>query len=317
MNKGLRVLSLFDGISCGRVALERVGLPVNEYIAYEIDSSAIKVSEHNYADIVHCGDVTKADYTEYKGIDLLMGGSPCTNFSSAGNRKGAVTDKGESVTTYEDYIRLKESGVSFEGQSYLFWEYVRALREVKPTYFLFENVKMKKEWRDIITEALGVESILINSKKFSVQSRERLYWTNIPINQEDLENRDCSLVLKDIVRECDNSSHHLSEKHKQGFLRNYKWRGLSLEEKSTTLLASYYKQPAHCPYIECNQSESGYRMLSPIECERLQTLPDNYTDCVSKTQRYKSLGNCWTVDVISYILQNLKNKETEEEKCGY
>ena len=121
-----------------------------------------------------------------------------------------------------------------------------------------------------------------------------------------MDNVSCNLFLRDIVRECDNNSYHLTEKHKRGFLRNYKWRGLTLDEKSSTLLASYYKQPAHSPYIKCDLSESGYRMLSPIECERLQTVPDDYTACVNKSQRYKSLGNSWTVDVIAYILNELK-----------
>ena len=155
----MNVLSLFDGISCGRVALERAGITVDRYIAYEIDPIAIKISSSNYPDIEHMGDVTTADFKQYEGIDLLIGGSPCQSLS----------------------ITMSKTRKHLDGKSKLFFEYVRALEEAKPKYFLFENVaSMNQESKEVISELLGCEPILINSDDFSAQSRPRLYWTNIP-----------------------------------------------------------------------------------------------------------------------------------------
>lgn len=171
----MKVLSLFDGISCGKVALERAGIQVEEYVAYEIDKSAIQISKKNYPEIVQRGDVTKADFTEFKGFDLVMGGSPCQGFSIAGKQ-----------LNFED------------PRSKLFFEFKRAIDEVKPKYFLLENVKMKKEYENIISEYLGVEPIEINSSLVSAQNRKRLYWTNIPGVQRP---EDRGIMLKDIVHE--------------------------------------------------------------------------------------------------------------------
>lgn len=171
----MNVLSLFDGISCGMVALERAGIPVERYVAYEIDPNAIKISRKNYPQIEHCGDVTTSDFLEYKGFDLLIGGSPCQDLSIA-NQKG--------------------EGLSGE-RSGLFWEYVRALEVIKPKYFLLENVaSMKKVYRDKITEILGVEPIMINSALVSAQQRKRLYWTNI---KNVVQPEDKWIFLKDIL----------------------------------------------------------------------------------------------------------------------
>lgn len=171
--KPLKVLSLFDGISCGMVALERAGIPVERYVAYEIEPNAIKISKKNYPDIEHCGDVTTADFKQYKGFDLVIGGSPCQGFSTAGKRLNF-----------------------FDDRSRLFFEYVRALKEVKPKYFLLENVKMKKEWVDIISSSVGVEPIEINSALVSAQNRKRLYWTNIPDVKQP---QDKGIMLEDVV----------------------------------------------------------------------------------------------------------------------
>ena len=295
--KGLNVLSLFDGISCGMVALERTGIPVDTYYASEIDKYAMKISNKNYPEIIQLGNVTKVTYnngtlyTEDKkyyigDIDILIGGSPCQSFTFAGKKEGMVTDENIEITTLEQYLKLKSEGFTFKGQSYLFWEYIRLLNEIRPTYFLLENVKMQKFWQDVITRTLGIEPLRFNSKLLSAQRRDRLYWTNINSGNIELPD-DLGLLLKDIVREEDNDKYHLSKIHHQAFLKSYKWTANYLDEKSKPLLASYYKQPPHCPYIPCEQSESGYRMLSPVECERLQTLPDNYTEGISKTQRYK------------------------------
>jgi DNA (cytosine-5)-methyltransferase 3A len=155
--KGINVLSLFDGIGGGRIALDRIGAKIDHYYASEVDSNAIKICQKNWDDVIEIGDVRLIDGNQYKGqLDLLCGGSPCQNFSFAGTMKGAVTTSNIEITTLEQYLELKNKGFEFEGQSYLFWEYVRILKETKPKYFLLENVKMAKKWENIITRALGV-----------------------------------------------------------------------------------------------------------------------------------------------------------------
>ena len=312
------VLSLFDGISGGRVALERAGIVADAYFASEVDAYAIQIAQKNYPSTIQIGDVSKVSYKEgvlytdngnfnVGAIDLLIGGSPCQNFTFAGKREGMVTDANVEITSLDQYLELKESGFVFKGQSYLFWEYIRLLREIKPQYFLLENVKMSQRWQSVITNAVGVSPVNINSELLSAQRRNRLYWTNINGGTIPQPN-DLKLVLNDVVREEDNNQYHLSTVHHNAFLKSYKWTPNYLTEKSKPLLASYYKQPPHCPYIPCTQSESGYRMLSPVECERLQTLPDNYTEGISKTQRYKCIGNGFTANVIAYIFSYLQDK---------
>ena len=297
----MNVLSLFDGISCGMVALERAGIKVDKYYASEIDKHAIAISQKNYPNIIQVGDVRDIDATLYSDCELLIGGSPCQSFTFSGKREGMVTEENIEITSLDQYLELKNEGFDFKGQSYLFWEYVRLLKAIKPKYFLLENVKMAKKWERIITDALGIEPIRINSSLLSAQRRDRLYWTNINAGAID-QPKELGILLKDIIREEDNNNYHLSAIHYKAFLKSYKWAPNDPNEKSKPLLASYYKQPPHCPYIPCMQSESGYRMLSPVECERLQTLPDGYTEGISKTQRYKCIGNGWTVDVVAYIL---------------
>lgn len=202
-------------------------------------------------------------------------------------------------------------GFSFAGemlnfedpQSKLFFEFVRALKEVEPKYFLLENVKMPKRFENVITEYLGVKPILINSNLVSAQNRQRLYWTNIP-NIDLPEDR--GILLKDII-EPDLGLFPLSTAHLNAFLKSYpSWKESPLEGKSKPILASYYRQPPYCPYVRSEVTESGYRRLTPVECERLQNLPDNYTEGVSNSARYKTIGNGWTVDVIAHILKNIK-----------
>lgn len=276
----MKVLSLFDGISCGMVALKKCGFDIESYDAYEIDKSAITISRKNHPEIKQHGSVVDADFTQYKGYDLLIGGSPCQGFSFAGER-----------LNFED------------PQSKLFFEFVRALKEVEPKYFLLENVKMPKRFETIITEYLGVEPILINSNLVSAQNRQRLYWTNIP-NVDLPEDR--GILLKDII-EPDLGLFPLSTAHLNAFLKSYpSWKESPLEGKSKPILASYYRQPPYCPYVRSEVTESGYRRLTPVECERLQNLPDNYTEGVSNSARYKTIGNGWTVDVIAHILKNIK-----------
>lgn len=278
----MKVLSLFDGISCGMLALKKCGFNLESYDAYEIDKDAIKISRKNFPEIKQHGSVIGADFTQYKRYDLLIGGSPCTGFSFAGER-----------LNFED------------PQSKLFFEFVRALKEVEPKYFLLENVKMPKQFETVITEYLGVKPILINSNLVSAQNRQRLYWTNIPnVTQPE----DCGILLKDIL-EPDNGAYPLSKRHYEAFLKSYpSWKESPLDGKSKPLLASYYRQPPYCPYVKSEVTESGYRRLTPVECERLQNVPENYTEGVSVSARYKALGNGWTVNVITHILKNIKDE---------
>ena len=195
----MNVLSLFDGISCGQIALERANIKVNKYYASEIYKNAIKVTMFNYPETIQLGDIRNIDTKKLPKIDLLIGGSPCTNFSSSGKRNGMTTKDKIILDTLEKYLQLKEEYCDFDGFSYLFWEYVRILKEVQPKYFLLENVKMNPKWEHIITETLGVRPIEINSSLVSAQNRVRLYWTNIPnVNQPSDKNINLVDILEDI-----------------------------------------------------------------------------------------------------------------------
>lgn len=285
----LSVLSLFDGMSCGQIALHRAGLKVKQYYASEIDEYAIKVTQHNYPNTIQLGDATKV--TGLTDIDLLIGGSPCQGFSFAGKQ-----------------LNFKDE------RSKLFFEFVRLKNECNPKYFLLENVKMKKEYEDIITGYLGVKPLRINSLLVSAQNRERLYWTNIPVNSLP-ENR--RITIADLV------GVEVEEKSDAVIVVNniYPKKGqngnvYALKGKSKTLSAGVGITgngigSSNAPKIEWN-NEQGWRRLTALECERLQTVPDNYTKVVSDTQRYKMLGNGWTVDVIAFILSHLNAGNT----CG-
>ena len=257
----MNVLSLFDGMSCGQIALNKAGIKYKKYFASEIDKYAIKITQKNYPNTVQLGDVIKIKGKELPKIDLLIGGSPCQGFSFAGKQ-----------------LNFKDP------RSKLFFEFVRLLNECKPKYFLLENVRMKKEYQDIISEQLGVKPVMINSSLVSAHNRVRLYWTNIPI--DDLEDK--GIILKDIIE-----------------------YGSVDREKSYCLDANYYKGTNLEQYLKkCRRQivfqKDGIRKLTPLECERLQTVPENYTEGVSNTQRYKMLGNGWTVDIISHIFKNIK-----------
>lgn len=293
----MKVLSLFDGISCARVALDRAGIPVEFYYASEIDKYAIQVSHKNYPDIQNLGSVVGLNVLP-TNIDLLIGGSPCQDLSIA---------------------KKERKGLDGE-RSGLFWEYVRILREVNPKYFILENVaSMPKEARDTITKELGVEPIMINAALVSAQQRKRLFWTNIPnvtlpkdrgillknILVDGIETKEKSLcITATYSRACprdyfEKSSRQLIKvgefnKGGQGD------RVYSVEGKSVTLSALGGGRGAKTGLYETTQGT--YRKLHPIECERLQGLPDNYTEGISNTQRYKTLGNAFNVDVVSWIL---------------
>jgi DNA (cytosine-5)-methyltransferase 3A len=374
-------------MSCGRIALDRLGIKVDNYYASEIDKYAIQVSQANYPDIIQVGDVTQLDTSTLPKIDLIMGGSPCQGFSVAG--KGLAFD---------------------DPRSALFFEFVRCVKELKPKYFLLENVNMKKEWLAVITEYMGVEGIKINSALVSAQNRQRWYWTNIP-GIEQPEQR--GIVLKDILESdaeepmysniyggfgenkprehfnksvtiransgggaipnvklkdfdknlarmttkegkayCLTASYQAAVPHnslarsqrlmipcgkqktisvdkdkkqltikeatKKGyttiedgdcfdmtFPKSKTRRGRSMKDKSNCLTAANYD---YMRYEHSDEDKEVYwRKLTPVECERLQTVPDNYTNHVSNTQRYKMLGNGWTIEVICHILKKIKD----------
>lgn len=375
----MNVLSLFDGMSCGQIALKRLGINVNRYFASEVDKYAIKVTQANFPDTIQLGDVRNVWWPEtFEGakIDLLIGGSPCQGFSWAGKR-----------LNFDD------------PRSALFFEFVRVLRECKPKWFLLENVNMKKEFQAIISEQLGVQPVRINSNLVSAQNRDRLYWTNIPVKSLP-ENR--GIVLKDILEDgytdrekahCIDANYFKGGNLKSYFEKNrrqlvfdmenannssglilageadlkghgYNRRVYHPDGKAPTLAAASggnlepkVLYPASIvgrrikdgvrkdndkdvPITQCLEVHENdksrclstvekdtllsplpegrypdaysddmrlmWRKLTPLECERLQTVPDGYTAHVSNTQRYKMLGNGWTVDVICHLLEGAK-----------
>lgn len=466
----MNVLSLFDGMSCGHQALDRAGIKVSKYFASEIDKYAIKVTQANYPDTIQLGTVVDIDPDSLPEINLLIGGSPCQSFSFAGKRTGMSTKDEQEILTLEHYLELKSAGFEFEGESYLFWEYMRILTELRKQNpqikFLLENVKMGDKWETILSKAIGCHPIEINSALVSAQSRRRLYWTNINEKPYGLfgdlmidipQPKDKGILLKHILQENVPEKYFLSDKmhlwlqehsnkkklegcgfnfqpkqlheksntinqrmNKMGVDDNYimcvamrgrnpqnpgsRKTGIELEqtleqrgdektntltsvqkdnlvlfsfensddheaegcesgkyikknlrdtnEKGNALQASSYKgnqsngttlipienditivsgtlrthkdgegfrevmsgKGATLP-ARAREDGSGQnvvaineriRRLTPVECERLQTVNDNYTDHVSDTQRYKMIGNGWTVDVIAYIFSYLK-----------
>lgn len=302
----MNVLSLFDGMSCGQIALNRASIKYDNYYASEIDDYAISITQTNYPNTIQLGSVVDLDTTTIPQIDLLIGGSPCQSFSFAGKQKGMSTKDNIEILTLEHYLELKSNGFEFEGQSYLFWEYVRVLNEVKPKYFLLENVKMSSKWKNILTNAIGVDSILINSSLVSAQNRERLYWTNIPnITQPS----DKGIYLSDILEKEVSDKYNIKNERVNNLMKflskNYK-----ITNKTPTLTTELAHSTGKNFYPkvlkEIHNIIGKYRRLTPLECERLQTVPDNYTKNVTDTNRYKMLGNGWTVDVITHILSNIK-----------
>ncbi len=347
--KKINVLSLFDGISCGQVALERAGIPVENYFASEIDKNAIAVTQKNYPNTVQLGDVVKVSAQDLPKIDLLTGGFCCQSFSLSGKQLNFEDPRGK-----------------------LFFECVRLLNELRVSnpniFFLFENVKMKKQYQDFISQELGVEPIKINSSLVSAQNRERLYWTNIPNVQQP---EDKKLLVKDILEE--SADGHFSDGFyvvprgtNNGGLKHYKgksptittssWRYnfyacQKIEENLYELLkTSKYKNDFKWKFDKMgrilverpdglkiqrigrisssdNKSEiltcvtqphvnDGLllRKVSPLEAERLQTLPENYTNVgISDNQRFHAIGNGWTVDVIAHIFSFLKEELSKDE----
>lgn len=272
--EGINVLSLFDGMSCGQIALERAGIKVKNYFASEIDEYAIKITQKNYRDTIQVGDVTKINGFGFPKIDLLTAGSPCQSFSNVGDGSG------------------------FDGKSSLFFEFVRILNELNPKYFLLENVIMKKEWEDKISEILGCKPIKINSDLFSAQNRPRLYWTNIPnIALPGKKN----LVISDVIKPKFSSKYpnyldmEFSGTKRKDLLR-------MPNQTARCLTATMYKGQISS---FCRDMFGDVYRYTPEDCEVFQTVPEGYTEGVSNTQRYRMLGNGWTVDVISHILKHM------------
>lgn len=332
----MNVLSLFDGMSCGQIALKNLGVKVDKYYASEIDKYAIQIAKKNFPNTIHLGDVTKIPSSVFgvngfnTKINLIMGGSPCQGFSKAGKN-----------LNFDD------------PRSKLFFEFVRLVEELKPKYFLLENVKMTKEHRDTISSFLGVEPIYIDSALVSAQTRKRYYWTNIPYIFDPVDQR---ITLKDIIQtkgELEGSvvdermvtkigkAYCLTARYdgavwwnsiersqrtmirvgdkvvfpeatKKGYAEAGVGEGLDLSyPNSKTRRGRALKDKAHClttisPSQGIINERYNWRKLTPIECERLQTVPDNYTEGVSNAQRYKMLGNGWTVKVIEHILKNME-----------
>jgi len=293
----MNILSLFDGISCGRIALSRANIPVTTYFASEINTNAIKVSQHNWPDIVQLGSVTTVTKDRVGDVDLLIGGSPCQDLSCGGKR-----------TNYLNGAR-----------SSLFWEYVRIKNECNPTWFLLENVKTKKDVQDQISEAIGVDPICIDSALFSAQTRKRLYWTNIPVN---MDIPDTGVFIRDVI-DLNNKTLRrngltylpsalastmrldLSRNQCNVGSRNPKFNRVSQSNQ-----VHHRKMGALCKHGDNRDwiytPETGVRELTIEECEIMQTLPVGYTSCLSNINRRRELiGDGWTVDVIAYILAHI------------
>jgi DNA (cytosine-5)-methyltransferase 3A len=280
----MNVLSLFDGMSCGQIALKKLGIKVDKYFASEIEEPSMKITMKNFPDTIQIGNVTMVNGKDLPKIDLLIGGSPCQSFSNAGNGSG------------------------FDGKSGLFFEYVRLLKETNPKYFMLENVKMKKEWQNIITEVLGVEPILINSNLVSGQNRQRLYWTNIPQNGLP---EDKHIYIEDILESNFDAKYWLPDKNAT-LLSNKVDITDAPDICCIDVYNKRYKKDRKSPTLThpCHNSlrllqDGKFRKLTPVECERLQNVPDGYTEGVADVHRYAMLGNGWTVDVIKHLFEGI------------
>jgi DNA-cytosine methyltransferase len=347
LKEGITVISLFDGMACGLVALKRAGIKVKAYYASEIDKAAIQVAKKNHPEIIHIGDITKvyiirgilyAENGSYplNKADLVIGGSPCQGFSFAGKQ-----------LNFDD------------PRSKLFFDFVRIYKESQPDFFLLENVKMKKESQDVISQHLGVEPEPINSRLFSAQNRQRLYWTNIPFNKSytdkgillqdilqqpaeiepkylhtetaieymnrtapdgrskwafhfhsDTANNKSACLVANFPKGVPNNVLIVREATKKGYLAVKDGQCVDLSHpNSTTRRGRLMDSKSNClttATVDFRQFKDGVvRKFTPIECERLQTIPDNYTEGVSNSQRYRMLGNGWTADVIAHIFSGM------------
>ncbi|MEG1894600.1 MAG: DNA cytosine methyltransferase [Oscillospiraceae bacterium] len=293
----MNILSLFDGISCGMIALERAGIKVDTYYASEIEPLALSISKKNYPGIVQLGDVTKWREwdIDWKAIDLLIGGSPCQGFSSSG----------------------KELNFN-DPRSKLFFEFSDILNHIKKhnanIKFMLENVKMKNEWSNVISHYLGVDYVEINSRYFSAQNRVRYYWANFEINPY----KDKGIILEDIIE--DDYIHSAAQRTRPIASENHR-KSLCLEvhgiEKSMCLvtvnLNNLLSPLPKGKYIDVKQNSYPFRVMTPTEMERLQTVPNGYVGDIGSNKAAKVLGNGWTVDVIAHILSTISR--SDNSKC--
>ena len=299
----MKILSLFDGMSCGQIAFNKLEIHIDKYYSSEVDKYAITVAQANYPKTIQVGNINNWQNWNIEKPDIIIGGSPCQGFSFAGKQLNFNDDR-----------------------SKLFFVFVDILKHYKPKYFLLENVVMKDEFQKVISDLLGVEPIKINSALVSAQNRNRLYWTNIPGIEQP---QDKQIYLKDVIENpilkgayCDNietakdffnrnknliTLTEKAGKESQSFNRFMK-NTRALNEKAKCMTASMFKGMANNGTTNVIINNT-WRKLTPIECERLQTVPDNYTNYVSNTQRYKMLGNGFTVDVIAHILESIKGKK--------
>lgn len=299
-NNKKTVISLFDGMGGCRIALEKSGFKNINYLASEIDEAAMNVVLHNYPMTRHIGSVVDIQPGQYGDVFLVTAGSPCTDLSRAGKESGMVTKSGVKVTSLKQYLTLKKQGKKFQGQSYLFWEAVRVIRETKPKYFLFENTLMDKEWEDIISKELGVKPLRINSSLVSAQNRDRLYWTNIP---NVTIPKDRKITLEDVCGKGVVACGYRGRKNKltDGYDRVYTERK---DGKSNCLVTN----GSSTNLVRVGKE---IRELTIEERLKLQTISPNYCDVdgVTKTQKVKMTGNGWTIDVISHIFNFIPKEE--------
>lgn len=286
----MKVLSLFDGISCGLLALKDAGINVRQYVSYEIDKNALKISKEHFSDFIeYKGDVTHANFNEYRGFDLVIGGSPCQDLSQQGSKKGLDGEK-----------------------SSLFFYYLKAVEVIKPTYFLFENVaSMSKENKDRITRLLNCKPVMIDSADFSAQRRKRLYWTNINIPEIKSTSYDRVIDILDLdIREnCQEIvNKYLGDEYIGRKIQKNVKNGITfLLDKTKTVTCSSGTIGANNNIIF--NIDGVFYQPTLTEFERLQTIPDGYTQVKGVTYKnsVKAIGNAWTVNVIAHIFRGLPN----------
>lgn len=293
MLKFNNVLSCFDGASCAQIALKRAGIKYKNYYASEIEEGAIKVAQHNFPNTIHLGDIRNIKAKDLPKIDVIFAGSPCGDLSIAGEMNGMTTEDGTTLTTLKSYLAYKKKGIKFIGQSYLFWEFVRLVKELKPKYFFLENTRMSKIYLYIITRELGVQPVLINSSLVSAQNRERYYWTNLP---GFVMPKDKNITLDKLVPGAVSCG-----------TRGRKLKG---DDFYTPVFTKRTDGKANCVVTKSGSTNQYIKNNKVVPysielAEKLQTWPKGYTNVkgVSNTERYRMIGNGWTVDVISHFLK--------------
>lgn len=304
----MNVLSLFDGMSCGRITLSELGIPVEKYYASEVDKFAIKVTMQNFPDTIQLGDVRELEVSRLDKIDLIIGGSPCTNLSMSGKRKGLSTKEGMEVLDLQTYLELKENGFEFEGQSYLFWEYIRIYHELiergdNPKFFL-ENVEMGKKWESVFNETMGRKGIHINSALVSAQNRRRIYWTDI---HDDIpQPEDMGILLKDILEEEVDEKYFLSDK----MIECLKGR-VKTDNDPTCVAMTACLTPKRTEYGKQirKEYEAGIVKEQRKNIQQLEPREDGKTNCLTTVQKDNLI-------IVSGTIRAFGGKHFREIKSG-